>query len=178
MPASSWLWSRRAAMTNKIDKKRLVVRTIAVLLILALAASMFIIGRGHTVYFDNKEIEYNGETIGTKYSVEVLVNGEKVAKLKDGDRGMVDTMGQNFSMELLVKEEKEGDATRMKVALPLPYSMDGIIINLPALMAGLPSDAYMSEFIPVPSDEELQDEEVVTDETEGLMNFGESSEDQ
>ncbi len=162
-------------MTKKIDKKRLVVRLVAILAIIALAVVMFIIGRGHTVYFDNKEIEYNGKTYGTKYSVEVLVNGEKVAKLKDGDRGMANTMGQNFSMELLVKEEKEGNAQKMKVGLPLPYNMDGIIINLPALMAGLPSDAYMSEFIPVPSDEELQDEEVVTDEMEGLMNFGESS---
>ncbi|MBQ7724225.1 MAG: hypothetical protein IJT63_01335 [Lachnospiraceae bacterium] len=162
-------------MTKKIDKKRLVVRLIAILAIIALAVVMFIIGRGHTVYFDNKEIEYNGKTYGTKYSVEILVNGEKVAKLKDGDRGMANTMGQNFSMELLVKEEKEGNAQKMKVGLPLPYNMDGIIINLPALMAGLPSDAYMSEFIPVPSDEELQDEEVVTDEMEGLMNFGESS---
>ncbi len=163
-------------MTKKIDKKRLVVRLVAILAIIALAVVMFIIGRGHTVYFDNKEIEYNGKTYGTKYSVEVLVNGEKVAKLKDGDRGMANTMGQNFSMELLVKEEKGGNAQKMKVGLPLPYNMDGIIINLPALMAGLPSDAYMSEFIPVPSDEELQDEEVVTDEMEGLMNFGESSE--
>jgi NADPH:quinone reductase-like Zn-dependent oxidoreductase len=162
-------------MTKKIDKKRLVVRLVAILAIIALAVVMFIIGRGHTVYFDNKEIEYNGKTYGTKYSVEVLVNGEKVAKLKDGDRGMANTMGQNFSMELLVKEEKGGNAQKMKVGLPLPYNMDGIIINLPALMAGLPSDAYMSEFIPVPSDEELQDEEVVTDEMEGLMNFGESS---
>ncbi len=162
-------------MTKKIDKKRLVVRLIAILAIIALAVVMFIIGRGHTVYFDNKEIEYNGKTYGTKYSVEILVNGEKVAKLKDGDRGMANTMGQNFSMELLVKEEKEGNAQKMKVGLSLPYNMDGIIINLPALMAGLPSDAYMSEFIPVPSDEELQDEEVVTDEMEGLMNFGESS---
>ena len=162
-------------MTKKIDKKRLVVRLIAILAIIALAVVMFIIGRGHTVYFDNKEIEYNGKTYGTKYSVEILVNGEKVAKLKDGDRGMANTMGQNFSIELLVKEEKEGNAQKMKVGLPLPYNMDGIIINLPALMAGLPSDAYMSEFIPVPSDEELQDEEVVTDEMEGLMNFGESS---
>ncbi len=162
-------------MTKKIDTKRLVIRLVAILAILALAVVMFIIGRGHTVYFDNKEIEYNGKTYGTKYSVEVLVDGEKVAKLKDGDRGMANTMGQNFSMELLVKEEKEGNAQKMKVGLPLPYNMDGIIINLPALMAGLPSDAYMSEFIPVPSDEELQDEEVVTDEMEGLMNFGESS---
>ena len=162
-------------MTKKIDKKRLVVRLIAILAIIALAVVMFIIGRGHTVYFDNKEIEYNGKTYGTKYSVEILVNGEKVAKLKDGDRGMANTMGQNFSMELIVKEEKEGNAQKMKVGLPLPYNMDGIIINLPALMAGLPSDAYMSEFIPVPSDEDLQDEEVVTDEMEGLMNFGESS---
>ena len=163
-------------MNKGFDKKRFFVRLICVLIVLAIAVVMFIIGRGHTVYFDNKEIEYNGKTYETEYSVEVFVDGEKAAKLKDGDRGMATTMGQNFSMELLIKKSKEDQGTRVKAALPLPYNMDGIIINLPALLAGLPADAYMSEFIPVPSEEELQDEEVITDEMEGLMDFGESGE--
>ena len=33
-----------------------------VVLLLAIAAVMFAIGRGHTVYFDNKKLEYNGTT--------------------------------------------------------------------------------------------------------------------
>ncbi len=163
-------------MKAQLDKKRLVIRIAALLVILVIAALMFVIGRGHTVYFDNKAMDYNGNTYEGPYSVEVLVNGEKCAKLKDGERGMAETMGQNFSMELMIKEEKESDPKKIRVGLPLPYNMDGIIINLPALLNGLPEEAYMSEFIPVPSEEELVDEEVVTDETEGLMNFGESSE--
>lgn len=161
-------------MKAQHDTKRIIIRIAALLVVLALAAAMFVIGRGHTVYFDNKSLEYNGKTYETPYSVEVFVKGEKAGKLKDGERGMATTMGQTFSMELKVKDEKEAEPKVMKATLPLPYNMDGIIINLPALMAGLPQDAYMTEFIPTPSDEELMDEEVVTDEMEGLMNFGDS----
>ena len=135
---------------------------------------MFIIGRGHTVYFDNKTLEYNGSGVEeVPYKIDVVVGGEKVASLKSGERGMVSTMGQNFNMELLVTKEKDGKTSRVQVGLPLPYNMDGIILNLPAMLAGLPQDAYLEEFIPTPSAEELEDEEVVTDETEGLMDFGE-----
>ncbi len=177
-PERNWLWSRRKKMKAQLDKKRLVIRIAALLVILAVAALMFVIGRGHTVYFDNKALEYNGTTYEGPYSVEVLVDGEKCAKLKDGERGMAETMGQSFSMDLMIKDEKQSDPKKIRVGLPLPYNMDGIIINIPALLAGLPEDAYMSEFIPTPSDEELADEEVVTDEMEGLMNFGEGSDDE
>ena len=165
-------------MNKDTEKKRLIIRILVLAAVLGIAVLMFIIGRGHTVYFDNKKLEANGETIDSIYSVEVYVDGERVAKLRDDERGMTQTMGQNFSMELAVKKEKGGDASRMKVSLPLPYSMDGIIINIPALLSGKDSSVYMSEFIPTPSEEDLEDEEVVTDETEGLMKFGEESGDE
>jgi len=41
----------------------------------------------------------------------------------------------------------------------LPYSMDGIIINLPAYLAGLPEEAYLTEFIPAPEESEEPDSE-------------------
>ena len=68
-------------MKAQLDKKRILIRIAALLLVLLLAVLMFIIGRGHTVYFDNKVTEYNGKTYEGPYSIEVLVDGEKVAKL-------------------------------------------------------------------------------------------------
>ncbi len=152
--------------------KRIIFRIGALALIIALAAAMFVIGRGHTVYFDNKSGEYNGQEYTAPYRIDVIVDGEKVAKLKKSERGMASTMGQNFSMQLAVTQEKDGEPKNLSVALPLPYDLDGIVINLPALLSGLPRDAYMEEFIPLATEEE-EDEEVITDETESLMGFGE-----
>ena len=41
-------------------KRSLIVKICTVAVILGIAACMFVIGRGHTVYFDAKPIEYNG----------------------------------------------------------------------------------------------------------------------
>ncbi|MCR5670293.1 MAG: hypothetical protein K6G10_04745 [Butyrivibrio sp.] len=158
---------------KKRDKLTWIVRGVTLLIVLAVAALMFIIGRGHTVYFDNKLPENGGEGIEVPYKVEVIVKGDKVAKLKEGERGMAETMGQTFDMQLVVTKEKGGNSSRVNVSLPIPYNMDGVILNLPAMLAGKGADVYMTEFIPTPSSEETEDEEVVTDETEGLMDFGE-----
>ena len=157
---------------NKAHIKMWIYRIVALAVLLLIAVAMFIIGRGHTIYFDNKAPE-NGAEVNVPYNIDVVVNGEKVAKLKAGERGMVSTMGQTFNMQLLVTNEKDGKTSKVQVGLPVPYSMDGVIINLPALLAGKGEDVYLTEFIPTPSAEELEDEEVVTDETEGLMDFGE-----
>ncbi len=156
-----------------MGKKSLIYRAAAVAVILLIAVAMFIIGRGHTIYFDNKSFENDGKTIDTPYKIEVLVNGEKVASLKDGERGMVDTMGQDFKMQLVITEEKGGSSSKVQVKLPIPYNMDGVIINLPAMLEGLDQKAYMTEFIPIPASEDTDDEEVVTDDMDLQMDFGE-----
>ncbi len=158
---------------NKANKKTWIYRFAALAAVLLVAAAMFIIGRGHTVYFDNKMPENVSGNVEVPYSIEVRVNGEKVSKLKDGDRGMAETMGQNFKMELYVTKEKGGKTSKVEVGMTLPYNMDGIILNLPAMLAGMDESQYLTEFIPTPSSEDTEDEEVVTDDTEGLMDFGE-----
>ncbi len=156
----------------KKDKKIWIYRGLALLVVLAIAVAMFIIGRGHTVYFDNKSAEVGGQTIEAPYSIEVYVKGEKAAKLKSGERGMAETMGQSFDMQLVVTKEKGGASSRINVSLPIPYNMDGVILNLPVMLAGKGPEDYMTEFIPTPSAEEQADEEVITDETGDLMDFG------
>lgn len=146
-----------------MKSKKWLYRIAALVFLLAIAALMFVIGRGHTIYLDNKTIEYNGEEIPYAHKITVNVDGERVARLNKKERGMATCIGQKFEMELVVVQEKGGDEVTIPVVLELPYNMDGIVINLPAYLAGLPADAYMSEFVPAPEPVE-EEEEVVTDE--------------
>ena len=140
--------------------RRLMFQIGTVLLLLVIAACMMVIGRGHTVYFDNKTLEYDGTTYDAPYKVTVYVGGEQAAKLNAKERGMATTIGQNFEMELKVMEVKGGDETRETYQLKLPRSIDGIVVNLPGYLAGLPEEAWMSEFVPIVPESSSEEEEV------------------
>lgn len=132
--------------------------------LIVIAGVMIVIGRGHTVYFDNKKLEYEGQTYDPPYQVIVYIKGESVAKLKARERGMTTNIGQDFGMALGVTREKGGEQEIMEVSLKLPYSMDGVIINLPAYLAGLPEEAYLSEFVAVPTEADMQDDAPAEDD--------------
>lgn len=140
------------------SKRMMMFRLGTILLLLIIAGIMMVIGRGHTVYVVNKSLEYNGQTYETPYRIDVYVDGERVAKLRDDEKGMATCIGQKFTMTLEITQEKGGDVSTTTVTLPLPYKMDGVEINLPAYLAGLPVEAYLSEFQPAM--------EIVEEETE------------
>lgn len=145
--------------------KRIVLFRIgAVVLLLVIAGIMMVIGRGHTVYMDNKSLEYNGQTYTTPYKVVVYVDGEQVAKLRDKERGMATCIGQKITMTLEITQEKGGSEETRTVTIPVPYSMDGVAINLPGYLAGLPEEAYLSEFQIQVEETEAETEEGVGDE--------------
>lgn len=134
--------------------RRLLISVLMVLLLVGIAATMMVIGRGHTVYLDNVTLEdYQGQTCKAPHKVVVTVKGENVAKLGPRERGMAVWIGQNFKMILEVTQEKGGTSEIHEIDLKLPYSVDGIIVNLPAVLAGLPEDAWFSEFIPANTEE-------------------------
>lgn len=90
------------------SKRRIFFCAGAVIILLALAAAMMVIGRGHTLYFDNVALEYEGQTYEPPYKVKVEVKGEQVANLHAKDRGTSIWIGQNFKMMVDVTEEKGG----------------------------------------------------------------------
>ena len=150
--------------------RRLLFRLGTILILVGICAVMMIIGRGHTVYFDNKKLEYEGTTYDPPHRVTVFVKGEKVAKLAPKERGMATTIGQNFEMTLEIMQEKGGDTVTETYALKLPYNIDGIVINLPAYLEGLPEEAWMSEFVPAVTETEEEEEVPSADEFE--MDMG------
>lgn len=140
--------------------KTLLIRLAALAFCVALGAVMMVIGRGHTIYLDNKTLEgYNGQDYKAYERVVITVKDEQVAKLGKRERGAATCIGQNFKMTLEITETKGDEPKTQEVSVQLPYGVDGIVINLPAYLAGLPEDAWYSEFVPMveedPGDEEL-----------------------
>lgn len=58
--------------------RRLIIRIAAVLVLVVIGVIMSIIGRGHTIYLDNKTLEYDGQTYKAPYKVTITVGGEEL----------------------------------------------------------------------------------------------------
>ncbi len=148
-----------------MKSRRLIFQILLVLILIAIGGTMMVIGRGHTVYFDNKSLDYQGSTYASPYKIEIYqgssAEGDALSKLYDGERASATQIGQKITVTLVITQEKGGDeADPVTYTIDLPYNMDGPIINLPAYLAGLPEEAYLSEFIPVITED--PDEEVPT----------------
>ena len=111
----------------------------------------------YTVYLDNKTLDYNGSIYEAPYKVTVTVKGEQAAKLYEKERGSATNIGQNFEMTLAVMEKKGGSETVSTHSIKLPYNMDGIVVNIPGILAGLPEEAWMSEFVSLVPDEPVDE---------------------
>lgn len=153
----------------KTTKRSWIIRIAFILVLVLVAVLMLRIGRGHTVYFDNRALDKDGQSVAAPYKITVYVNGEQISKLYDKERCMVTNIGDSLELTVEVMEQKGGSETTETYKLTLPHSIDSVIINLPAYMAGLPEEAYLEEFIPAPS-ADLDDEEVPN--TEDDMGLG------
>lgn len=147
------------------NKRKWIFRGCTLLVILMIAAAMFIVGRGHTVYIDNKTLEYNGETYSALQKVEVWVGEERLSKLGKRERTMSTVIGQSFEMKLINTVNKGDDPSEVTVHLSLPYGWDGIVVNVPGYLAGLPQEAWMTKFVSEPEPAtEAEEEPDVGDE--------------
>ena len=70
-----------------------------------------------------------------------------------------------------IMAEKGGDETRETYRIKLPRNLDGIVVNLPAYLAGLPKEAWMSEFVPLTTQETVEEEVPASDEF-GMEDIG------
>ena len=136
-------------------------------MLVLVAVLMLRIGRGHTVYFDNRALDKDGQSVAAPYKITVYVNGEQISKLYDKERCMVTNIGDSLELTVEVMQQKGGSETTTTYTLKLPHNLDGVIINLPGYIAGLPEEAYLEEFIPAPSTD-LDDEEAPVTDDMGL----------
>ena len=137
--------------------RKWIIRIAAVVVLIVVGVIMSIIGRGHTIYLDNKTLEYDGQTYKAPYKVTITVGGEELTKLYDKERGSTTCLGQTFTVTLTIMEKKNGAEETQTYKIPIPQNMDGVIINIPGYLAGLPQEAYLTEFVPVVTEEPVDE---------------------
>jgi len=142
-------------------------RLATVLVIVGIGALMMIVGRGHTLYFDNKAVENTQYT--ALYRTDINVKGNDEQNLFARERGMATVMGQRAVVDVTYMREKGGAREDARFYIRLPYGLDGIVINVPALLAGAPADVYMSEFVSLAVETLPVDDVVITDEFDELL---------
>ncbi len=151
--------------------KKWLYRGCALLAVLLIAACMFVVGRGHTVYIDNKTLEYNGASYDALQRVEVYVGEERLSRLAKRERTMSTVIGQSFEMRLVNTVNKGDEPTEVTVKLSLPYGWDGIVVNVPGYLAGLPQDAWMTEFVAAPEPVSEEEEEIPSEDDMSMGDF-------
>ena len=144
--------------------KSMLYKILTVVAILILAAVMMIIGRGHTIYLDNKAYDAQSGSYPAYYRTDIDVKNNEVQKLSARERGSATFMGQSVKITVTYMETKNSQKQTETFRIKVPYGWDGIIINLPALLHGEPKSAYMSQFIETPVEPSNAEEVVVTDE--------------
>lgn len=135
-----------------------------IIFLIALGVVMFIIGRGHNLYFDDKTTEINGTSVPALYKVVVDVKGNETQKLYARERVGAKIMGQTFTLNLKVTEVKNGEEKELSYRISVPHSLDGVVINIPLLVAGYDQSDWMTEFVSLATSSTAEDEVVVTDE--------------
>ena len=126
-------------------KRRILFTALFALIIAAICVVCLLFGRGHTVYLDNKATD-NG-----KYnyydSIKVFYKGEKISSIGPRERAAMPHIGQSLTINVEYRQTSNSSKQEAELDIKLPYNMDGVIINLPALIEGASEDEYISEFV-------------------------------
>ncbi len=141
--------------------KTFVYRATVVLILVLLAVIMIFTGRKHIIYLDNKTLDYDGGSVNAFYKVEVSVKNNDTKKLYQRERGEITTMGQQVTLNLIITDKKGGLERDINYRVRIPFEKDAVVINVPALLAGLDESIWMTDFVSLATVSEAQEEEVI-----------------
>ena len=93
-----------------MKNKNIFYKLLLIIILVLVCFIMIYIGRGHTLYFDNKSLTLEDDVAGSElnapYRVKVFIKGKEVANLNDGDRGMAIWIGPKAHIDLEITKEK------------------------------------------------------------------------
>ena len=121
----------------KLNKK-IIARSILVVLYLVLAIVMFLTGRTHTILIDNK-----GDEAGTYKAVkgmEVSVDKGEPVEFYKGDRDKFTVKSQKHTIHVEFFDGSEPITFTVRV----PVTYDYVLLSIPKYLAGI--EPYMEEF--------------------------------
>ena len=124
------------------------VRLGVIVLVILLAVFLYNYGKQHTVYIDNRTIEIDGVSYKALDWAEVSVDGGESEEYSPRTRREATVMRQKHSIHVLYEDE-DFNQFEYDAEFSIPLNETYIVLSLPALVAGLPEEQYLSEFVPM-----------------------------
>lgn len=112
-------------------KRHIIVKITLLVVYFALAVTMFVTGRTHTVLLDNRDAEDGSCTALS--GITLTVNGGDAFDFAAKARDLISVKGQTAKIHV---EFKDGTPTK-SFDVEIPFKEDSVMISIPKLVAGL-----------------------------------------
>lgn len=139
-----------------VNKKRLVIRIVLLLMLVAFGFLLFYIGKEHELLLDNKSVAIGGKSYAAAEFMRITINGDekKTIELYANERDIAKVSGPRHTIKVeIVNEDTEEIIKSVERSLNFG-TMPSLMISLPAL-AGEASDVYL----PLPREFNAEEEE-------------------
>ena len=130
----------KSVIDPKVRTRRLVIRLALVVVYFALIAVFFLIGKGHSILVDNKDV--SEEILGLD-GVLVSIDGREALELYPDDRDRENVRAQTHRVRV---EDFNGEVLAEK-RFTLPLNKDMIVLSVPKLVAGI--EPFLDDFVPL-----------------------------
>lgn len=123
-------------MKQLVDKKtmvrRLLIRLALVVVYVGLVMATFVLGKGHSLIIDNKDLDDGTLTAAMEGNL-VSIDGKEATEVYPGDRIMETVKGQTHTVAI---EDMSG-GNRIERRITLPLGEDTLLVSIPKLIAGV-----------------------------------------
>lgn len=124
------------------------VRLAVVVVVILLAVFLYHYGKQHTVYVDNRTIEIDGVSYKALDWAEVSVDGRDAQEYSPRTRREETVIRQKHTIHV-VYEDEDFNQFEVEAEFTVPLNETQVVLSLPALVAGLEEDQYITEFVPM-----------------------------
>lgn len=114
--------------------KQIIIRIIFISLLLILGVFLYISGKEHTIFIDNKDVTLNDSTYKANSDYKVWIDNKELKVIKKGERGLIKVTGMNH--KIIVEKIVDKALTGEKHETGFRFKMNEkiIIINIPAMI--------------------------------------------
>ncbi len=124
------------------------VRLAVIVVVILLAVFLYCYGKQHTVYVDNRTIEIDGVSYRALDWAEVTVDGAKKQEYSPRTRREETVMRQKHTIHVLYEDE-DFNQFEVEGEFSIPLNETQVVLSLPAFIAGLPEEDFITEFVPM-----------------------------
>ena len=124
------------------------VRLGVIVVVILLAVFLYCFGKQHTVYIDNRTMEIDGVSYRALDWAEVSIDGMDAAEYSPRTRREATVMRQKHTIHVIYEDE-DFNQFEVEGEFSIPLNETRVVLSLPAFVAGLGEDKFITEFIPM-----------------------------